>query len=529
MKLRFRSLFIKIFLWFWLVTALTGVILFVVAVIGDSARNREVQQLRVEERRRLMGETLAFYGETAIKLLSLEGSQALDAYSDQLARTVGIQPYFFMEPNRPRPNAKVPHVVMDLAKRSLLSGKAEYATERDQFVLAQPMKNASGGLYVIVGKTRLDPTQAAAPETGRPPPEVEDAPRSRREDEDRSFQAQNGATTGKQTIPLKVRFVSQAMSHLDRYSRDLGKILVIMFIVGGLACYLLTWHLTAPLRRLQLVAQQIAGGKLSARVDPNLNQRGDEIAELGGDLNRMAERIEGLINSQQRLMCDISHELRSPLTRLGVALDLARKSAGSAATGSLDRIERESNRLNELIGQLLTLTKLENDNACKPGEEVDLAALLAEIARDVDFEVKGGSRRVDVVTCTPVNLTGNRELLRQAFENVVRNAIRYTADNSNVELALSVPELSLGSRVVVEVRDHGCGVPEKDLLNIFRPFYRVSDGRERESGGIGIGLAITERAVRLHGGSIQALNAEAGGLIVRIELPLCFTQQQNRP
>jgi two-component system sensor histidine kinase CpxA len=555
MKLNTRSLFIKIFLWFWLVTALTGVILFVVAISGDTARNRNVQQQRAEERRRQMAETLSFYGETAVKLLFLEGPPAITAYSDQLAHTVGIKSYFFLQPNQPLPNERVPDVVIELAQRSRLSGKTEYATRRDEFVLAQPLLNSTGNLYVVVGKTRLDPGVSAAPESKRPSPEAEEACRGKVAGDDCSFDTLNHLMSGKcQTrvdtpvacIPGKSlpdglfsqpavdtaaakshpsilfgsRFVTRAVSHLDQYSRNLGKILVIIFFVGGAACYLLTWHLTAPLRRLQQVAQKLASGDLSVRVDSDLKHRGDEIAELGGDLNRMAEQLESMFNSQQRLMCDISHELRSPLTRLSVALDLARKTAGSDATSSLDRIERESNRLNELIGQLLTLSKLENEKVYECAAVVDLTALLSEIARDADFEVHGINRRVQLTSCPSVTIHGNRELLRQAFENVVRNALRYTVDGSNVELSLNREGESQGNRVVVEVRDHGSGVPDKELTNIFRPFYRVSDGRERESGGVGIGLAITDRAVRLHGGSVQALNAQDGGLIVIIYIPL---------
>jgi two-component system sensor histidine kinase CpxA len=557
MKLKARSLFIKIFLWFWLVTALTGIVLFVVAVMGGSARNREVQQERAEERRRQMAQTLAFYGETAVKLVAIEGPQALDAYSDQLARTVGIHPFFFLQPDRPRPNVDVPPEVLELARRAQQSGRTEYMTRRDEFVLAQPLQSSSGDPYIVVGKTHLDPTGGAYPAPREAAPVAQDACRGQRPGDDCSYPSPHGMEHGKcqatADVPLacipnrpppedilpqapdgppappsaqpqmiETGFIAQISGNLDRYSRDLGKYLVITFVIGGLACYLLTWHLTAPLRRLRMVAQELADGDFSARAGRDLSRRGDEIADLGSDIDRMAERIEGLIDSQRRLLRDISHELRSPLARLNVALELARQSAGTGASSSLDRIERESNRLNELIGQLLTLTQLEGDSDRIAREEVDLAALLAEIARDVDFEARNCGRSVEIVACAPVRITGSQELLRRAIENIVRNAIRYTKEGTAVELSLAADIRPGGTWAIVGVRDHGIGVPDSELLNIFRPFYRVSDGRERESGGVGIGLAITERAVRMHGGSVHAFNAKDGGLSVQVELPLVY-------
>jgi two-component system sensor histidine kinase CpxA len=554
MVLKARSLFIKIFLWFWLVAALTGLALFVIAVLGDSARNRDIQRERGEERRRQMAQSLTFYGETAIKLASIEGPQALDAYSDQLARTVGIFPYFFLQPDRPRPDVDVPPEVLELARRAWQSGKPEYGTRGDEFMLAQPLPNPSGGPYVVVGKTHLDPTGGPFPAPRKAPPVAQEACRGLRPGDPCSVRSPRGGVGGTcremaggspacvphqppGDLPARAPhgapppaaagpeqsttgLLAHLTGQLDRYSRDLGKYLVITFVIGGVACYLLTWHLTAPLRRLRAVAQQLAEGDLSARVDRGLARRGDEIADLGHDIDRMAGRIEELIQSQQRLLRDISHELRSPLARLNVALALARQSAGPDAAASLDRIERESSRLNELIGQLLTLTRLEGDSGRATGDAVELAAVLADIARDVDFEARSLGRRVEIVASAPARVSGNSEVLRQAIENVVRNAIRYTREGAAVELSLTAAAPPEAPRAIVEVRDHGIGVPDGELANIFRPFYRVSDGRERESGGVGVGLAITERAVRIHGGTIRATNAPGGGLSVRIELPL---------
>lgn len=277
---------------------------------------------------------------------------------------------------------------------------------------------------------------------------------------------------------------------------------------------------TVPLRRLRNVTQQLAGGNLSARVGEGLVRRRNEVADLGRDVDRMAERIESLLGAQHRLIRDVSHELRSPLSRLNVALELARQSAGPSHAAPFDRIERESDRLNELISQLLTLTKLESESTTTKRALVDLTALVAEVAQDADFEAKRNDRRVSTTAAEPLRLHGDQELLRQALENLVRNAARYTAPGTTVEISLRKVAARDHERAHLEVRDQGPGVPEAELADIFRPFYRVNDARDRQSGGAGVGLAISDRAVRLHGGTLRALNAPGGGLVMEVELPL---------
>jgi two-component system sensor histidine kinase CpxA len=261
----------------------------------------------------------------------------------------------------------------------------------------------------------------------------------------------------------------------------------------------------------------------------------------------MAEKIESLINSQRRLLGDISHELRSPLARLNVALELARQRAGADATSALERIQREAETLNEMIGQLLALTRLESGAEEIRKSEFDLALLVREIADDADFEARSRKRSVKLQAVASCTIVGNEQLLRRAVENVVRNAMQYTAAGTEVEVKLDCLDASVagsdnrssntkykaqGSKVtesgfepnqrmaVISVRDHGAGVPENALAEIFRPFYRVDDARDREAGGVGLGLAIAERAVRLHGGSVAAANVATGGLVVTIVLPV---------
>ena len=295
-------------------------------------------------------------------------------------------------------------------------------------------------------------------------------------------------------------------------------------LISALMAAALTWFIffrysTVPLRRLRKVTQQLAGGNLSARVGEGLEQRKNEVADLARDVDRMAERIESLVGAHQRLIRDVSHELRSPLARLNVALELARQSAGPTHSAPFDRIERESDRLNELIGQLLMLTKLESESGSIKRSEFDISALVVEIAKDADFEAKNNNRQVVAAVSETILLNGNSELLRQAIENLVRNAVRYTEQGTSVEISIKKKTASGRSWVHIEVRDHGPGVPESALFDIFRPFYRVNDARERQSGGTGVGLAISDRAVRLHGGSLRAFNAPGGGLVMEMELP----------
>ncbi|MBW4055175.1 MAG: HAMP domain-containing protein, partial [Proteobacteria bacterium] len=278
--------------------------------------------------------------------------------------------------------------------------------------------------------------------------------------------------------------------------------------------------LTEPVRRLRTAAQRLASGDLSARVGMAPGKQGGDVADLGRDLDRMAERIESLVEAQKRLLRDISHELRSPLARMNVALELARKQGSPAAAGYLDRIEGETVRLNELIGQLLTLTILESGNEHLVQEPVDLVELVTEVADDAGFEAEGRNRRVRIIACEQLKVSGNREMLRRAFENVARNAIRYTDEGTAVEITLASLHEETAAYAVLRVRDHGPGVPEAALSALFRPFYRVADARDRQSGGTGIGLAIVERALHLHKGTVTARNAPGGGLLVEIRVPL---------
>ncbi|BCA80849.1 ATP-binding protein [Desulfuromonas sp. AOP6] len=295
--------------------------------------------------------------------------------------------------------------------------------------------------------------------------------------------------------------------------------LLATFLITGVICYLLARSLTAPIEKLRLATRKIAAGDFSTRVRAEVPGQ-NELADLADDFDRMTERVETLVDAQKRLLRDISHELRSPLARLHIALELVRQKSGPEATSPLDRIGREAERLNELIGQLLALTQSERVLPKSERVPIDLRDLVLEIAADADFEARGHSRSVRATATQPLHTAGNPEILRRAIENVVRNAIRHTVENSAVEIDLQQEVDDDVHTAVITIRDHGAGLAEQDLTRIFEPFYRVSDARDRQSGGTGIGLAIAERAVRLHNGSVTAANAQGGGLLVTIRLPL---------
>ncbi len=279
-----------------------------------------------------------------------------------------------------------------------------------------------------------------------------------------------------------------------------------LWLIGAvvLLCYWLAAHLTEPVRRLQKAVERFGQGDLSTRFETG---RRDELGELARTFNRMADRIQTLLAAERRLLLDISHELRSPLARLGVAVELAR--SGEDRGGALDRIQKEADRLNSLVGELLQVTRAEGDPASLHFEPVRLDELVRDIVETNRIEVtaRGSELKLDIEAAAEIQ--GEPELLRRAIENVIRNAIRHAPAGTAVAVTVK------GRSILV--RDYGPGVPEQDLARIFDPFYRVENDRNRASGGAGLGLAIARRAVELHKGTIRARNADPG-LLVKIEL-----------
>ena len=416
---------------------------------------------------------LSLVGSTAQKAAETydrEGQTALAEYLKQFQQSNGIESILLNEQGAELSGHAIPGGWQELAGRAAKTGITQFNVSSTALVVAQQVVTEQGHRYVYLSRL----------------------PRT----------------------PFNVSLRAQALR------------LLVVLLTGGLLCYGLARYLTTPIRQLRETTHEFAGGNLAARVSPKLVKRRDEIAQLGRDFNLMAERLQLMVAAQHRLLGDISHELRSPLARMSVALELARKRAGSEAKSALDRIEHEAENLNEMIGHLLRLTRLESGTDGLKKTDVDLARLVREVADDADFEARSRQRSVHVVTCDECSTTGTEELLRSAVENVVRNAVRYTAEGTEVEVALRRHNEG-GNSAVISVRDHGEGVPDEAMEKIFHPFYRTGDARDRESGGSGLGLAITSRAVRLHGGSVRAANATDGGLEVTISLPASKTPQNG--
>ena len=289
----------------------------------------------------------------------------------------------------------------------------------------------------------------------------------------------------------------------------------VALLVSGGVCYLLTRYLTGPIMRLRVAARQLAGGDLTARAR-DTSPRRDEIGDLVGDFNFMAERVEALVTSQRQLISDISHELRSPLARVNATLGLARQRLGEDAL--FDRIERDTERLNDMIGRLLTLARLDMTGVSPEMRPIDLTALVSDVVADAAWEASDCHCHVNLMSRVDCTIEANPDLLRSAIENVIRNAIRYTAPGTVVEVHLECPHGDTGEAAVIRVLDRGPGVPGAELSSIFAPFYRVADARDRESGGVGLGLAIAERVAHAHQGSIRAANRTGGGLEVALSL-----------
>ncbi|HXH71227.1 MAG TPA: ATP-binding protein [Mariprofundaceae bacterium] len=288
--------------------------------------------------------------------------------------------------------------------------------------------------------------------------------------------------------------------------------LLVAIAVIALISLLLARMITRPVASLGATLRRLGDGRLDSRTE--VSARRDELGELARNINGMAERLETLLQSHKQLLMDVSHELRSPLARLQVALELARNKSGDVAEKELDRIDREAERLGELIGEVLTLARFDEGVTHADKKKVQLDRLLTGIVEDARFEAEAAGKRIELATveCT---LQADELWLGRAVDNVIRNAIRHTAAGSAVDVRMA----KAASGIEIRVRDHGPGVPDEALSRLFEPFFRASAARDRDSGGYGLGLAITERAIRMHDGTITARNHPDGGLEATINLP----------
>lgn len=452
-----RSLYLKIFLWFWI--AVVALITASAVVTYTMRRDSLIEPFRISNGQ------LSADAQTAAFTYEKQGREALRSYVYELSKSGDMRAYFFSSHGILLAG---PHPSIVVWK---LEGNARHRIYDPGLLLirifrVQPAEGPSGRWYTFISEAN---------------------------------------PTGDEHAALIIRFS-------------------VVALTATLVCLALTRHLTAPIGTMRAATRQIARGKFSTRVGKKVGRRGDELGWLAQDFDKMAEQLEVLRNSQQRLLADISHELRSPLARLNVALEIARRDGPEGAPTAFERIERESQRLNELIGELMTITRLESSAEITNPRDVDMNILVREIATDADYEARGkGDRRVDLTDQTEGQehaiVSGDPELLRRAVENIVRNAVKYTKEGTAVEVTFSRLKVKGTPSCRITVRDHGPGVPESALGDIFKPFYRLEAARDRQSGGVGLGLAIVERAVTLHGGDVKAENADGGGLQVTITLP----------
>jgi two-component system sensor histidine kinase CpxA len=448
------TLFLKIFLWFWLSTALVvGVVSFINWSTQPENLGRQWQII--------VGDSININAQTAAQIYENEGQSGLEEYLSRLESSDRIiEAGFFDKNGRQIAGKKLAEPTENLFAKASASDKTEFdVLPEDTFAAKKvELKNKEGFVFIAHWKR---PTFPSSPDLRK------------------------------------------------RILQILGVILT-----AGLFCYGLARYLTSPIDKLRLATQKFADGDLQTRVAAEIGNRGDEVGKLAEDFDEMAERIESLVTAEKRLTQDISHELRSPLARLNVALELARAKANPETHNLLQRIETESFRVNEMISRLLTLSKLETDSDNFEKHEINLTKIFEQVVADADFEANANGKSDKILQKADTKVFGNENLLRSAVENVLRNAVRYTKEDTQVEVSLE----KKNKKALITVRDFGAGVPEAELEKLFRPFYRVHTARDRKSGGIGLGLAIAERAVHAHNGTIEAENL-ASGLSVKISLP----------
>ncbi len=449
------SLFLKIFLWFWFAIAL---LIGVFSFVSWSTQNEPL----VRQGRIMLADSFNIQVQTAGQIFRNEGQKGLDEYLARLKTSERVSAVAFYDSNGNRisgddilPNSR------KLFEQTLQSEAVEFDRLPDETFAAKKIRLNDSADYVMI-------------------------------------------------IQLK-RF--QPLIIPDRNTWILRILAVIL--TGGLVCYGLARYLTSPIVKLQRATKKLAEGELQTRLGKNVSKGGDELSQLARDFDEMAERIETLVTSEKRLTQDISHELRSPLARMNVALEIAKNKSNPESQPILERIEKESNRLNEMISRLLILSKLESGNQEFEKQRINLRKVVEEIVADADFEAQAKNKAVRITAIEDSRFLGSENLLRSAVENVLRNAVRYTDEKTAVEVSLK----NLNGDAVIDIKDYGGGVPEEELENLFRPFYRIGDARDRKSGGVGLGLAIAQRAVFAHKGTIRAKNT-GNGLQVEIKLPV---------
>ena len=297
---------------------------------------------------------------------------------------------------------------------------------------------------------------------------------------------------------------------------------ISLVLLVTLLCLWLAYHIASPIHSIQATARRVAQGDLKARVPSSVSHRYDELAALAKDFDSMVGRLDSLIQAQKKLLNSVSHELRSPLARINLSLGLLRNGGSADSDDLFQRLDRDIERIDLLMGQLLTLSRLEAGFSSGEKEDVNFAQLVEEVAADANFEAQALGKSVSLLTASSVILrNADPHALRSACENIIRNAVRFTRPGSDVQIVLDVDRTASEPCTLLSVRDHGPGVPEDSLQAIFQPFYRII-GDGQATGGNGLGLAIASEAIRLHRGTIRAENLRPTGLQIIVRLPVAF-------
>jgi two-component system sensor histidine kinase CpxA len=393
------------------------------------------------------------------------------------------------------------------ALRAWLAANKNVLPDRDLFIIGPDGRDLLGRRLTESATRRMESLEARGTS---PPPGNFRPPRFAPQ-----IVAPDGATYTVLLVPRRPSIFG-ALSLPDIYMT----ILVIALAVSALASGWLARHLSAPIRRIQAGARALAAETLDSResdsrVSAGLEDRNDEVAVLARDFDAMADKLRANRAAITQLLRDISHELRSPLARMRVAVGLARQTTADLPR-QIDRMELEIERLDGLISQVLKLARLHGTEIPFDRELVDIDEVIEDVVRDANFEgaIKGCT--VNLAGAANLSLHANRELLASAIENVLRNAVRYSPRNAPVDVSVERRE---PDGVSIIIRDRGPGVPADELERIFQPFYRVAESRDRDTGGEGIGLAITSQVMKTHGGSANARTLADGGLEVRLNLP----------
>ena len=448
MKLAPRSLYAKIFLWFCLTIGVSTSLVIVIAGVMGQQPFG----------RRWMAVTQDLYAHSAMDFYNNGGAPALSRYLASLNRSSGIEGHLLTAAGQDVLGSAFPAHGTAVYWQVQRTGLSASHLGR-YWVAASAVQSADGQRFIFV--------MEAHPARGF----------------------------------LDGTFIFSAVPRLAA-----GLLLVALF------CLLLARHITRPVRILQSAATRMAGGDLSVRTLPALGKRTDELAVMAAAFDSMAERIEGLLQTERQMLADISHELRSPLTRIAVSVELLRR----GETDVIEPIQTDLDRLNQLIGQILQLSRFELQPPVNPNQQVELRELLADIVESAGYE--GRHRKVSV-HLAPSNrcvLPADEKMLRSCVENIVRNALQHSTENQNIAVSLDDSQPSV---VIIRVEDAGPGVPAEALSRIFEPFFRVSDSSHGHPQGSGLGLSIAARIAARHGGSITAANHTPHGLCVTLTLP----------